>query len=309
VRTRRPWRTFLVVFVATFLVVGGTATAGAYWTAPSVPLTGTAAPATPAVALDGTTNLATTYQFAGAGATSPIEFKSISLKNTGPAPLGLTLTTQTTSAAPADITPVPAALAPSITLWLWASTTAPCSGTVPAGATTGTLAVLPPLPADATAVPGNQTVTLCVASRLTTTVQSSQGQTATAIFTLTGTVGSWSAQATATAFVQQVYRVAPPGTTCTTVKPVLGILLDSVKITWQAAPNVTYTVLLPTGSPTAPAPVLASGQYTLDLAFGSVNLSGPNPAVTIRANDTAYGTSNSKAVPVGGSGLLGLQCR
>ena len=225
---RRPRRRLAAIAgLCAFLVCAGPLMANAVWSA-ATSLGGTVMVATVGIGVTGHSALSTQYIFAGAASNSPVVIAPLPVINTGTAPLNLTVAVSGVSGN---------ALAPLVDVALWRSATATCSATIPAtGTTSGTLAAMPALPGAATAVAAGAGFTLCVATRLNSTVAASQGLTVSPVFTILGTVGTstWTTSAAGT-FTQGVYRMADPtGLTCTDIGA-------NVSLSWIAPTNTGTT--------------------------------------------------------------------
>lgn len=224
--SRRPRRRLAAIAgLCAFLVCAGPLVANAVWSA-ATSLGGTVTVATVGVGVTGHSALSTQYKFAGAAGNSPVVIAPLPVTNTGTAPLNLTVGVSGVSGN---------ALAPLVDVTLWRSATATCSATIPAtGTTAGTLAAMPALPGAATVVAAGAGFTLCVATRLNSTVAASQGLTVSPVFTILGTVGTstWTSSAAGT-FTQDVYRmVDPTGLTCTEIGSAW--FSRNVSLSWNA---------------------------------------------------------------------------
>lgn len=192
-----------VVGVVVFLVLVGTVSVQAYWTAVQN-VSGQATAATPAVTIAGHGALATTHTTTSTGP----KIAAITLGNTGTTDVTMALSSTATNPA----------LAGQISLRLWVRSGATCPATVPAtGVTTGTLAAPPALPTGATSLAAGGTVVICAAASFTGTYASYAGQTTTATLTLTGTLPgtTWTATATG-AVTQNLQAASAPTFSCTT---------------------------------------------------------------------------------------------
>jgi len=192
----RPRTRFAALLgVVVFLVLAGTGTGYAYWTASST-VTANAGATNAAVTVAGNAGLTTTYTTTSTG---PV-IAQLTLGNTGGAPLTLAVSGTNTNAA----------LSGQIALRLWLRSGASCGTTIPgSGVTVGTLAAPPSLPAGATTAAAGASVFVCAATTFTGTFASYAGQTTTVTLTLTGTVGTnWTATATG-AFTQNLSNAAP----------------------------------------------------------------------------------------------------
>ena len=184
----------VAVGLVAFLVLVGSGTAQATWTALSSALSATASATNAAVSLSDLSALNTTYNYTGA--TSPLVIAPATLQNTGGAPLTYTLTESNTNAT----------LAAKIKVWIWLQVSGSC-GTTTVG-TPGTLAALPALPAGATSGAAGQSIVVCIATQLTGTVAASAGSTLTASFTLTGKVGANWQGTDPSSMTQSVFQAA-----------------------------------------------------------------------------------------------------
>jgi hypothetical protein len=184
----------VAVGLVAFLVLVGSGTAQATWTALSSALSATASATAATVSLSDLSALNTTYNYTGA--TSPLVIAPATLQNTGGAPLTYTLTESNTNAT----------LAAKIKVWIWLQVSGSC-GTTAIG-TPGTLAAIPALPAGATSATAGQSKVVCIATQLTGTVAASAGSTLTASFTLTGKVGANWQGTDPSSMTQSVFQAA-----------------------------------------------------------------------------------------------------
>jgi hypothetical protein len=184
----------VAVGLVAFLVLVGSGTAQATWTALSSALSATASATSATDSLSDMSALNTTYNYTGA--TSPVVIAPITLQNTGGAPLTYTLTETNNNAT----------LAAKIKVWIWLQVSGSC-GTTTVG-TAGTLAALPALPAGATSGAAGQSIVICIATQLTGTVAASAGSTLTASFTLTGKVGTNWQGTDPSSMTQSVFQAA-----------------------------------------------------------------------------------------------------
>ncbi len=291
--------------IVAFFVLAGTGVAAASWTASSG-ATATVSAATTAMTLtpsSGTATLdtgATPYKFAGAATNSPVFLRSVALKNTGTAPLTYALSVADSAGNAL------AAVASAITVTLWTSSTA-CTTTVGTGSTIGTLATLPGIPSTAATQAPGVSATLCILTKLNTTVAQSQGLSVTAVFTVTGTVGmsAWNTNASDTAFTQVVYRIGSPA------NPVCrqaGGINSTATISWTAPSvsggTITYSIV----DQTTGAAVSGATISGTTAQFNYSDLSGASETVLVKATDSVYGTV-STGLPFSLSqsgGLLGI---
>jgi hypothetical protein len=285
VRRLRPWRLGLgVVLVAALVAMTGTA-AGAYWTAASVSLSSTATAARASATLSGTAGLQKEFKFTGLGTASTPTIAPLVFANTGTAPLVVTLTVAGVISNP---------LAPNVALTFWAGAAGACAATIPSsGTTVGTLAAPPALPAAFGSVAAGTTVTLCAATRLSTTVALSQGQTVTPVFTLTGTVGAnWTAPAPGAAFTQSVYRVPDP--TPVTCVDGTGLSSGVVTLSWPTATGATTYRVVKTDGSVVKASSAARSVTVNGLELGLGSILGPGSvAVLVQSMDSTYGTTSA----------------
>jgi hypothetical protein len=289
-----------IVAIATFVALAGGGAAAAAWIA-SATAPATASSVTVATTLTQAGSLATTYRYSGS--TSPAASGTLVIANTGRAPLTYALATQVTGSA---------SLAQKTALQLWAGA---CTATPPAtGTTTTTLAdPAPALPDAARSLAPGATVTVCVATRISGTDATAsnaalQGQSVTATFRVTGTVGSsWTAGASASPLTQSVFRVAPAGA----VSCAENWLTRGVTLTWGAPANrvagspVVYRVFdTATGvdvakvTADAPSASVAIDPYALPR--------NGTYALGVEARDSFSGTTAATAAPItlGRTGLL-----
>jgi len=273
-------RAAIAVGFVVFLVFAGTGLASAAWFV-SASSSGTVSAATVSFTAVGTGSLTTEYKFAGA-APGGATVRSVVLTNTGQSPLNYSLTVANTGSAtlPANV---------SLTLWLMSGS---CGTTPGTGNTAGTVAAPPAMPAGVTsAAVGASAVTLCMMTRLTTTVALAQGQSVTSTPTFTGTVGTstWKASVLDAAFTQTVYRVANvTGATCTTTPPAL--LNGYATLNWTTVAGVTYK-LVDSGNGGSINP--STPPQRLDAIQLSGSPSGTTTIVTIYAMESTYGTTSS----------------
>lgn len=194
-----------VAALVTLAVLGGSGAAVATWTA-SASTAATASSATVRASLS-QTGLSNTTPQQYKGGTAPALLGSLALTNEGTAPLGFTLALAVTGDA---------TLAAKTSLTLWTTGASTCTATPGADAVTTTLAdPAPVLPASARQLAPKTSRLVCAATRIagtdgSTTNAALQGKSLTATFTATGSVGSWTASAAASAFTQSVYRLATP---------------------------------------------------------------------------------------------------
>lgn len=309
-----PWRTFLAVFLAVFVISGAGGTASAFWTVPAVTMGGTATAATAAVTVSGTATLQKQYRFTAATAsTANLQIAPVVFANTGSSPLTLT------AAWTANTGTLATAIA--VTYWV-ASTPGTCAASIPStGTTAGTLAVPPALPAGVTTVAIGSSVTLCVATVLTgaTAMVTFQGQTVSPVLTLTGRVGTnWSTGGvTAPAFTQSVFKVAAAGPfTCVNTAGVAG-LGGYATVSW---PAVSYPAAT-TGTVNAASYDLRKGSLVTDPIFHTVTPAAGATTVSVKldaatmgilgfigsgtipivvtTNDTVYGTTSVASASLG----------
>ncbi|MBG6053720.1 hypothetical protein IWX81_000110 [Salinibacterium sp. CAN_S4] len=280
----------IAAFLLVFMASGGAVAANAYWSATTA-VSGAARAASFGMTAGDFAALNTTYMYKVAE-TSPIVIKPISVSNTGSAPL-------TFSLAVANTNPT---LAPAVRLWLWTTGSSNC-GATPLN-TPGTLAAPPVMPSGASAGAANSTLTLCAATQLAGTVATSQGQSVSATFTVTGRVGSssWIANATGTT-TQTVFRIAAPVPVCRQTAT-QGFLREGyVTLSWPSVAGATgYQVFVDTpGSPLSATPVrtltAATLAATVRVAGGDANISADS-SIRIMSTDSLYGTSQAAAIPV-----------
>lgn len=221
-----------IAALVTLAVLGGAGGAAAVWTA-SASVSASTSSVAVATTLGQTGALATTYRYTGS--TSAPATGRLVIANTGGAPLTYGLTRHLAGDG---------SLAQKTTLRLWTGT---CGTTAPSGAVTTTLAdAAPPLPAAARTLAPGASVAVCVSTQIDGASNAAlQGQTLTATFTATGTVGTnWTTTASAAAVTQSVYRLAAAGApACVRTPPREAVL------TWTAPANrtpgatLTYRVL------------------------------------------------------------------
>ena len=189
------WRPAAVIGLTVFLIATGTLAGNAYWSA-VVSRSATVTAAAPATTTSGVDGLAVTYKqgFAPSGSVViavPLlaDTAPITITNTGSTPLNYSVSVSGGNAA--------------VTLQLWTRGATCDAGSVPAaGATTGTLSVPPPMPADATSAAAGASLLLCARTTLAGNFADAAGVTNTPTMTFTGRVGdNWSA-ASGTAFIQ-----------------------------------------------------------------------------------------------------------
>ena len=215
-----------VAALVTLAVLGTSGAAVATWTA-SASTSATASSATVRAGLSQTGLSASTPQ-QYKGGTAPTLLGSLTLTNEGTAPLGFTLALAVTGDA---------TLAAKTTLTLWTAPT--CTATAGPDAVTTTLAnPAPTLPASARQLAPGTSKLICAATRIagtdgSTTTAALQGQALTATFTATGSVGSWTTAATASAFTQAVFRLDPAGPVSCRESG------RSAELTWSAPANRT----------------------------------------------------------------------
>ncbi|KAA9150768.1 hypothetical protein F6B41_02420 [Microbacterium lushaniae] len=280
-----------IVAIATFVALASGGAAAAAWLA-SASVTANASSATVATTLTQAGSLTTTYRYAGT--TSPTARGTLAIANTGRAPLTYTLANQLTGSS---------ALAQKTTLQLWTGT---CGPTPPStGVVTTTLAdPAPALPSAARTITPGATVTVCLATRISGTDASAanaalQGQSLTAVFRVTGAVGSdWTATADAAPFTQAAYRIDPAGAVACA-----GGRWGEVTLNWTAPANrvagspVTYRIF-DTASGDTLDTVIA------DAATASVTLGGYDLprngtfALAVEARDATSGTTATATAPV-----------
>lgn len=284
-------KAFLAGFIS-LLVLGLGGTAAAYWTADGRPLAGSAVAASASVTFTGTAALGSSsllpYMFTGAGTASTPVIAPLTITNTGTSPLALALTASSTGT-----------LAPKVDLFLWAGSPG-CGTGIPAGTTSVPLSTSPiVLPTALATAPVSATpLTLCAATRLSTTVSASQGLTSTTTLTLTGTVGTaWSATAQATAFTQAVWQVGNPTLTSCVQNSIIG-LAATVTLKWSGVTGATSyrvvkaddTVIKNNLTPGTDGSISATIS-ALDLGLGGLLTPGTVP-VRIQAQDSTYGTTS-----------------
>lgn len=270
-----------IAALVTLAVLGGSGAAVAAWTA-AASVSASASSATARTTLTQAGALTTTYAYTGTS--SPVVGGTLVLANTGTAPLSYAMATQLGAGSSA-------VLAQKTTLSLWTGT---CGTTIPsAGVVTTTLAnPAPALPAAAQSLAPGASVTVCLATRIsgadaTTSTAALQGQTVTATFRATGSVGTnWTATADAAPITQSVYRLAPAtDLTCTNASA------GRVTLTWTAPANrlggtVTYRVF-----DTIAGRQAGSGTAT-SLTVGPYDIS-PNGTfeLAVEAKESAYATT------------------
>jgi len=285
-------RVAIAVGSVVFLLLAGTGLASAVWLV-TAPTSGTVSAATVSFTAVGSGSLAGEYKFAGA-APGGAKVRSVVLTNTGQSPLIYSLAVANTGSAtlPANV---------SLTLWPMSGS---CTTTPGSGSTAGTLAAPPAMPtAVASAAVGASAVTLCMMTRLTTTVALAQGQSVTATPTFTGTVGTstWKTSVSDVAFTQTVYRVANvTGSTCTTTPPAL--VNGYATLNWTTVAGVTYKVV-DAGNGGAINP--STPPQRLDAVQLSGSAAGTTTTVTIFAMESTYGTT-STGVPLQMTSQLGV---
>ncbi len=294
---RRLLRLTLGVFVVVFLVGAANIGAAALWTAPALPLAATANVATATVSAGG--GSATTFEYKFSAATLPANqspaIVPFTFQNTGTSPLTFGVAVTTTGTHPAT--------AVSLTYWLGTGAAGVCAASVPgSGTTVGTLASTPSLPGAFSSVAPGTTLTLCAATRLSTSVAQSQGLSLTASFALTGSVGLWTATAgTTPGFTQSVYRIGPPTDLQCANVTILGVG-DVARFSWaQVTGATTYTVSRTVSGTTTVITTVAqpSGSTRPQVDIGSVQLglstvlSAGSIPITITANETTYGTTST----------------
>jgi len=287
-------RVAVAIGLIVFFVLAGTGVATAAWFV-SVSTLGTVNAATVSFTAVGTGSLGTEYKFATtvtapAGAVT----RAVVLTNTGQSPLTYSLTMANAGSAtlPANV---------SLTLWLMSGT---CGTTPSAGSTAGTLAAPPAMPVGvASAAVGAPAVTLCMMTKLTTTVAASQGQSVTSTPTFTGTVGSssWKSSVTDATFTQTVYQVANvTGASCATTPSTL--VNGYATLTWTTVTGVTYKVV-DSGNGGAINP--STPPQRIDAFQLSGSPSGGQTIIIINAMESTYGTT-STGVPIKVTSQLGV---
>ncbi|WP_368499421.1 hypothetical protein [Herbiconiux sp. A18JL235] len=285
------------VFALVFLLGATHLGAAALWSAAPVPLAATVNAATATVSASGGSG--TTFEYKFSTATLPPNqtpaIVPFTFQNTGTSPLAFAVgvtTSGTLSAANV-----------SLTYWLGTGAAGVCASSVPGtGTSVGTLASTPSLPSAFSAVAPGTTLTLCAATKLSTTVAQSQGQSLTASFALTGTAGLWTATAgTTPGFTQSVYRIGPPTALQCANVTIIGVG-DVARFSWAQVPSATsYTVSRTVSGTTTVITTVAqpSGSTRPQVDIGSLQLglstvltAGSIP-ITITANETTYGTTST----------------
>lgn len=326
VRTGLSWRTVVAVFLAVFVVSGAGGTAGAFWSVPAVPLSGTANAATASVTLAGTAGLQKEYRFTPAtpatASNANLVIAPVVFTNTGTSPLTLSAAWSGNAGA------YPAL----ITVTYWAGASGACASTLPSsGTTAGTLAAPPALPAGVTSVAIGAAVTLCVATSLNSTVALQQGKTVSPVLTLTGRVGTnWTTSVSAPAFTQSVFRVAAPtGISCVTTPGTLTIA-GYATLTWNAvtygaangvdtARAASYDLHIDSAAnPSIQQVTPAAGAATVSVQVNALNLgvlgfvTSGTKNVVVTTTDSVYGTTSVASATLvmryGLLPLLSVQC-
>jgi hypothetical protein len=278
--------------LVTLAVLGSAGGATAAWIA-SASVSASVSSASIGTTLTQTGALTTTYRYAGS--TSPVVAGQVAIANSGGAPLTYTLRTQLTGSA---------ALGQQITLRLWTGT---CGTTAPSDAIVTTLAdPAPVLPTAARALAAGASVTVCLSTQVKDSTNAAlQGQTATATFSVSGSVGtSWTTSATAASFTQSVYGLASTGApTCAQVDST-----RNVRLTWSAPANRTDTTALSyrvfdvaSGATVA---TVTSAAATVSVVLSGGDLSRPGTySLAIEAQETVSGMIAPPSAPVAVSRL------
>jgi hypothetical protein len=290
-RAPRRSRIVAVAVVATVFIAGG-ASASAYWSTTAT-VGSSVAPAALSLTVANASTLATEWKFTGVAGSSPTISKEITITNTGAAPLTYTLAISNTSPG----------LAGNTKLWIWKQT----GCTTPSG-TTGTLAAPPALPAGATSAAAGVAVTFCAATQLLTSVATSQGQSNTATFTVTGAVGTnWTATNPGTASAQatqSVFRESPMGAITCTNNLIAGV--SGLTLSWAAVPGANGYTITGNGSPTDIATTTALS-INLNKSLGLATVHGATQ-ITVTPTDSIYNTTNAGTVQAIVQQLLSIVC-
>lgn len=175
--------------IATTLAVAGSTAGYAYWTA-AIDKGASVTNGNVAITTTGLTALATTYK-PGLPGVSPSQLSQtapVTVTNTGTAPVGLALAVSGGTASFNSL----------VTVRVWKQgATCTASTTVPGTATSGTLATLPALPADANTAAAGAAVVLCIRTTLSGTFETANNLSSTPTVTVTGAVGTnWTASTT-----------------------------------------------------------------------------------------------------------------
>jgi hypothetical protein len=241
----------LLAALVAFLVLAGGGVAVASWTA-STTTSGSVAAATTSATVTNTTQLNTIYQFTGAASASPVIIAPIVVTNTGSAPLVYSLSVGNVAGS---------VLAPAISLSVWLMTAANCGSTIPVGTPSGTLAAPPALPAGTTSAAPLAGFTLCVATRLTTTVDASQGLAVAPTIVITGRVGTSAWTTTASGSFSQYTAISMK---CANQPYLAGLLGQPVLLSWTVPPGAgTYQYRIVTAANQLVMPAQSATSVTI----------------------------------------------
>ncbi|MDO9396281.1 MAG: hypothetical protein Q7T71_07045 [Herbiconiux sp.] len=302
-----PWRLFVAVFVAVFLVGTSGWAAHALWTAAPVPAAGTVNAGNAAVSAAGGGAM-TQYQFTAATQASQTpKIAAYQLSNAGSTALALSMSAASTGTLAAS----------AVLVSLWAGTAGACGTAIPAsGTTTGTLSGTVSLPSGLGSLAVGQTATLCIGLHLNTTVAASQGKAISTTFTVTGvaTGTNWSNVVAAPALTQNVYQVSDPGAVSCSGS-------GTLTLTWPKSidPNTTsYRIVrantgavLKQSIPQVAGAAGTTVTTTFDSSNAGILALGTIP-ILVQAVDNTYGTTSvGSAYSIKVSflvGALGLSC-
>lgn len=259
----------MCVLISTVLVLGVAGMANASWVASAGTTTSVSA-ATASLTVAGTDVLGYGYQFGGAAANSPVNVAPIVVVNTGTAPLNYSLAVANIPATP---------LAGSVALALWLQVASACGSTVAAGATIGTLASPPALPAGATSAAAGSRFTLCAATSLNATVAATSGSTVTATLTINGRVGISNWVAAGSGSFTQTSLVL-----CTQAA-VAGAPVVLTELAPVGTGPFSYRVVLASDGTT----VVKAAQTGTAITVTAADLSGYSSPVDLRAEASADG--------------------
>jgi len=293
---RLPGLRAAVALGATVVLVGIGSTVGfAAWTATTAK-DATVTAASTGLASTGLSVLATTYKpgLAGVAPAMLTDTAPVTVTNTGSTPLGYGLASAGGNAA----------LNASITLQVWkAGATCDATTTPAAGATSGSLAAPPALPADANAAAVGATVSLCLRTTISAANHSTFAGTSTQpTVSVVGSVGNWTTS-TAVAFTQTVgftwfalvhdlsgKCVASAGTTVAVGTPVVLATCKPLATTSNqafrfAAVSGTANQRIYLGAGAASGPVLAAATANTGAA---VQLAGVETGNSVGSNNQQW---------------------
>lgn len=275
-----------IAALVTLAVLGGSGNAAATWIA-RASATASASSATIASTLVQTGALNTTYRYSGS--LSPAVSGQLTITNTGGAPLTYVLANQRTGSE---------ALAQRIQLRLWSPSQGACDAAAPSSATDTTLAdPAPQLPDAARTLDPGKSAVVCVSTQLVGVLSALlNGQSVTATFQVTGTVGTWTTTASAAAVTQSAILVAGSLVVPTCAQHGQ----PRVVLTWNAptprVPGIPVTYVLRTSSGISFQRTITSAEATVSTTLENNDLPQDGRyALQLETKDALTGMTTSSA--------------